>query len=121
MIAMSQIHLKFMVSPVEPWFQVREPRSIGIVLLPSRIIRLLHDRSAYVDRRPHWVIRVVFDYQTATSALPRTTDISDRPGMSEKCDFRTASDVPKVNLAHPARLAYRLSGQSIGGRNSDTY
>jgi hypothetical protein len=53
-----------------------------------------------------------FDYQTATSALPRTTDISDRPGMSEKCDFRTASDVPKVNLAHPARLAYRLSGQS---------
>ena len=69
---------------------------------------------------PGWGHSRRFDYQTATSALPRTTDISDRPGMSEKCDFRTASDVPKVNLAHPARLAYRLSGQSIGGRNSDT-
>jgi hypothetical protein len=27
--------------------------------------------------------------------------------------------VPKVNLAHPAGLAYRLRGQSIGGRDSD--
>ena len=49
-----------------------------------------------------------FDYLTATSALPRTTDISDRAGMSEECDFRTISEFPKVNLAHPAGLAYRL-------------
>src|ERR1700722_14260735 len=28
-----------------------------------------------------------FDYLTATSARPLTTDISDRPDMSEECDF----------------------------------
>jgi hypothetical protein len=49
-----------------------------------------------------------FDYLTATSARPRTTDISDWPGMSEECDFRTISDLPQVNLAHPAGLGYRL-------------
>jgi hypothetical protein len=51
-----------------------------------------------------------FDYLTATSARPRTTDISDRAGMAEKCDFRTIPMYPKVNLAHPAGLAYRLPG-----------
>ena|ERR1700730_5683568 len=48
------------------------------------------------------------DYLTARSAVPRTADIGDRPGMSEQCGFRTISDMPKVNLAHPAGLAYRL-------------
>jgi hypothetical protein len=61
-----------------------------------------------------------FDYLTATCALPRITDISDRPGMSEECDFRAISKVPKVNLAHSAGLAYRLPDNQYGGRNRDT-
>ena len=28
--------------------------------------------------------------------------------MSEECDFRTISELPKVNLAHPTGLAYHL-------------
>lgn len=49
-----------------------------------------------------------FDYLTATSALPRTTDISDRPGMSESATSEPSPRRPKVNLAHPAGLAYDL-------------
>jgi hypothetical protein len=49
-----------------------------------------------------------FDYLTATSGLPRTTDISDRAGMSKSAASEPSPMRPKVNLAHPAGLAYRL-------------
>jgi hypothetical protein len=50
----------------------------------------------------------------------RTTDISDRPGMSEECDFRTISEVPQSEPRASGRAGVSFTGQSIGGRNSDT-
>jgi hypothetical protein len=61
-----------------------------------------------------------FDYLTAPSARPRTTDISDRAGMLEERDFRTISEVPQSEPRASGRAGVSFTGQSIGGRNSDT-
>jgi hypothetical protein len=62
-----------------------------------------------------------FDHLIATSALSRTTDISDRPDMSEECDFRTISEVPQSEPRASGRADVSFTGQSIGGCNGDTH
>jgi len=71
----------------------------NIILVAFRYFEFLHNQGH--SRR--------LDYLTATTALPpeQRTSATD-PACRKKRDFRTIPRCPKMNLAQPAALAYRL-------------